>query len=161
MLQSVVTTGSRGFSVGVGHSTVQALRRGELAQRVGCNLETIRYYEGIGLIPPPPRSEGRHRLYGGEHVRRLRFILRSRELGFSIEEIRALLTIEDGGGGCADVHALTSQHLELVRRKIADLRRLERTLSAAAAACARDASPECPIIETLSGPPRGKRRLPQ
>ena len=130
----------------------RAFRRGELAQHVGCNLETIRYYESIGLIPPPPRSEGRHRLYDGEHARRLRFILRSRELGFSIDETRALLAIEDSGGGCADAYALTTQHLELVRRKIADLRRLERTLSAAAAAGARDASPNCPIIDALAAP---------
>lgn len=131
------------------HST-RGLRRGELAVRAGCNLETIRYYEGIGLIPHPPRTEGRHRVYDGEHIKRLRFILRGRELGFSIEEIRALLAIADGGGGCSDVYALTTQHLDMVKRKIADLRRLARILSEAAAACARDASPVCPIIDALS-----------
>ena len=130
----------------------RGLRRGELARESGCNLETIRYYETIGLMPPPPRSEGRHRLYESAHARRLRFILRGRELGFSIDEIRALLAIEDAGGACADVHALTTQHLALVKRKIADLRRLERILTAATAACARDASPQCPVIEALSGP---------
>ncbi|MBI1360273.1 MAG: MerR family DNA-binding protein [Alphaproteobacteria bacterium] len=126
------------------------LRRGELAREADCNLETIRYYETIGLIPHPPRSEGRHRLYGRAHINRLRFILRGRELGFSIDEIRALLAIEDSGGACSDVYALTTQHLVQVKRKIADLRRLERILASTAAACARDASPECPIIEALS-----------
>ena len=132
------------------------LRRGELAREAGCNFETIRYYETIGLIPHPPRSEGRHRLYGHEHVNRLRFILRGRELGFSIEEIRALLAIEGGGGGCGDAYALTTQHLAVVKRKIADLRRLERILATAAAACARDTSPDCPIIEALSAPQRSR-----
>ena len=134
------------------------LRRGELAERVGCNLETIRYYEGIGLLPHPPRSEGRHRLYDADLVKRLAFILRGRELGFSIEEIRALLAIGDGDGGCADVYALTTQHLEVVKRKIADLRKLQRILSQTAARCARDASPDCPIIEAMSAPPRTRQR---
>ena len=134
------------------------LRRGELAERVGCNLETIRYYEGIGLLPHPPRSEGRHRLYDADLVKRLAFILRGRELGFSIEEIRALLAIGDGAGGCADVYALTTQHLEVVKRKIADLRKLQRILTDTAARCARDASPDCPIIEAMSAPPRTRQR---
>ncbi|MCW0198597.1 MAG: helix-turn-helix domain-containing protein [Sphingopyxis sp.] len=134
------------------------LRRGELATSVGCNLETVRYYEGIGLLPHPPRSQGRHRLYDADLVKRLRFILRGRELGFSIEEIRALLAIADGAGGCADVYALTTQHLDVVKRKIADLRKLQRILSETAAHCARDASPDCPIIEAMSAPPRAPQR---
>lgn len=134
------------------------LRRGELAERVGCNLETIRYYEGIGLLPHPPRSQGRHRLYDADLAKRLRFILRGRELGFSIEEIRALLAIADGAGGCADVYALTTQHLDVVKRKIADLRKLERILSQTTARCARDASPECPSIEAMSAPPPVRQR---
>lgn len=133
-------------------SSILLLRRGELADHVGCNLETIRYYEGIGLMPHPPRSEGRHRLYDAHMAKRLRFILRGRELGFSIEEIRALLAIADGGGGCGDVYALTTQHLDVVKRKIADLRKLQRILTHTAAHCSRDASPECPIIEALSAP---------
>lgn len=135
--------------------SVPLLRRGELAAKVGCNLETIRYYEGIGLLPHPPRSEGRHRLYDADMAKRLRFILRGRELGFSIEEVRALLSIADGAGGCADVYALTTQHLEVVKRKIADLRKLQRILSETAAHCARDASLDCPIIEALSAPGQG------
>ncbi len=126
------------------------LRRGELAAACGCNLETIRYYESIGLLPAPPRTQGRHRLYDADLAKRLRFILRGRELGFSIDEIRTLLGLAEGGGKCADVYALTMQHQAVVRRKIADLRKLERILSKTAARCARDASPDCPIIEALS-----------
>ncbi len=136
-------------------NSMPLLRRGELAERAGCNLETIRYYEGIGLLPHPPRSEGRHRLYDADLAKRLRFILRGRELGFSIDEVRALLAIADGAGGCADVYALTTQHLDVVKRKIADLRKLERILSQTAARCARDASPDCPIIEALAAPQQG------
>ena len=130
-------------------------RIGELSRASTVNLETIRYYEGIGLLPHPPRSLGRHRLYDADLTKRLRFILRGRELGFSIEEIRALLAIADGAGGCADVYALTTQHLDVVRRKIADLRKLQRILSDTAARCARDASPDCPIIEALAAPQQG------
>ncbi len=137
---------------------MRQLRRGELAESVGCNLETIRYYESIGLLPHPPRSEGRHRLYDADLAKRLRFVLRGRELGFSIEEIRALLAMADGSGGCAEVYALTTQHVDVVRRKIADLRKLERILSSTAARCARDASPDCPIIEALSAPPPARQR---
>ena len=135
----------------------EGLKRGELARRLGCNLETIRYYEGIGVLPPPPRTQARHRVYGCDHVKRLHFILRARELGFSIDEVRALLALADDKGGCADVYALTTEHLDVVRRKIADLRRLERILSAASAACARDVSPDCPIIDALSSPQRRAR----
>jgi len=73
------------------------LTRGLLAARTGCNIETIRYYERVGLLPPPPRSAGGHRLYGHDLVRRLNFVRRSRDLGFSIEEIRELLRLVDGG----------------------------------------------------------------
>lgn len=138
--------------------SIPLLRRGQLAAHVGCNLETIRYYEGISLLPHPPRSEGRHRLYDADLAKRLRFILRGRELGFSIEEIRALLAIADGSGGCADVYALTTQHVDVVKRKIADLRKLQRILSDTAARCARDASPDCPIIEAMSAPLRTRQR---
>jgi MerR family mercuric resistance operon transcriptional regulator len=125
---------------------------GWLSQQTGVNIETVRYYERIGLLPKPPRSDGGRRLYDPAAARRLNFIRRSRELGFSIDEIRALLVLSGGNGRCADVHALTVRHLDEVRAKIADLRKLERTLARTAERCARDASPECPIIEALSAP---------
>ena len=131
---------------------VKRLQRGELAKRTGCNLETVRYYEQIGLMPEPPRTEGGHRIYDAIHERRLRFILRARELGFAIEEIRGLLSLVDGGAyTCAEVRELTVHHLREVRAKVADLRRLERTLARTVAACAGSDIPDCPVIDALNG----------
>lgn len=124
---------------------------GTLSERTGVNIETIRYYERVGLLPAPPRSTGRHRLYDEPHRQRLVFIRRARELGFSLEEIRALL----GLGGkhdltCGDVRALTQHHIEAIRDKVRDLKRLERTLSALAAQCRADTVPDCPILDSLN-----------
>ncbi len=123
---------------------------GSLSQRTGCNIETIRYYERIGLMPEPPRTAGGHRSYGKSHERRLGFIRRCRELGFSIEEIRVLLGLVDGGDyTCGEVKAVADRHLDDVRRKIADLKKLERTLKDVGAACDGGQVPECPIIDAL------------
>jgi MerR family mercuric resistance operon transcriptional regulator len=128
----------------------QALTIGALSKRAGVNIETTRYYERSGLMPEPPRSEGGHRLYSRDHLKRLAFIRRSRELGFSLEEIRALLRLVDGGDyTCGEVKALTDRHLKDVRQKIADLRRLERTLGEISSQCEGGAVPECLIIEAL------------
>ena len=70
---------------------------GVLSKGTGCNIETIRYYEHIGLLPEPPRSQGGHRLYEEDHLGRLTFIRRSRELGFTLDEVRGLLRLVDGG----------------------------------------------------------------
>jgi hypothetical protein len=92
-------------------STDKPLTRGALAARTGCSIETIRYYERVGLLPPPPRSAGGHRLYGGGLVRRLNFLRRSRDLGFSIDEIRELLRLVDGGTyTCREVEKLARDH---------------------------------------------------
>ena len=125
------------------------LRRGELADASGCNIETVRFYERAGLLPAPPRSAGGHRLYNQDHLRRLVFIRRSRDLGFTLEEVRGLLELVDGGYTCGEVRALTLKHLEIIREKIADLRRLEQTLSDVASKCAGGAVPECPVIDVL------------
>ena len=126
--------------------------RGHLAKEAGCNIETIRYYERIGLMPPPKRSEGGYRLYGETDRRRLRFILRGRELGFSIEELRSLLSLVDGGSyTCGEVHELTLSHLGDIRTKIADLRRLEHMLAEVSAQCAGGDVPDCPIVDALFG----------
>ena len=127
---------------------------GRLSAETGVNIETIRYYERIGLMAKPPRSNGGRRLYDAAASRQLGFIRRARELGFSIDEIRTLIVLSGGKGRCADVHALTTQHLGDVRAKISDLKRLERTLAKTAELCARDASPDCPIIDALSAPRR-------
>lgn len=128
----------------------EGLTIGRLAKRTGVNLETIRYYERIALMPEPLRTEGGHRVYDREHLKRLGFIRRSRELGFSLDEVRALLGLVDGGDyTCAEVRDMTLQHLAEVRRKIADLRRLERSLRDVAAQCSGDTVPKCPVIDVL------------
>ena len=130
----------------------QVIKRGELARRSGCNLETIRYYENIGLLRPPERTASGHRLYTPGDQARLGFILRGRDLGFSIEELKSLLSLVDSHHySCGEVRDLTNNHLVSVRAKIADLTRLERTLADVSARCEGGDVPECPIIDTLFG----------
>lgn len=129
---------------------MQRMTRGVIAKRTGVNIETVRYYERIGLLPAPPRSEGGHRIYDEDLVRRLHFIRRSRELGFTLDEVRGLLRLVDGGDyTCGEVEALTSAHLGEVRRKLADLKRLEKVLREMVAGCKGGEVPECPVIEAL------------
>lgn len=133
------------------HGSGKGLQRAELARRTGCNLETIRYYEKVGMMPDPPRTASGYRVYGESHVSRLRFILRARELGFSIEQVRGLLELVDGGTQtCAEVKERTEQHLADVRAKIADLKRIEKVLATTAAQCSGEDVPECPVLEALA-----------
>lgn len=134
------------------HAAVRRRKRGEVADATGCNIETVRFYEKIGLLRSPERTESGHRLYDEDDVGRLAFILRARELGFSIEELRGLLDLVDGGYTCGQVKNLTLKHVDVIRRKIADLRRLERTMNRIVARCADGGKPECPIVEALSEP---------
>ncbi|TPI19362.1 helix-turn-helix domain-containing protein [Mesorhizobium sp. B4-1-1] len=130
--------------------TARGLSIGVLSERSGVNIETIRYYEKIGVMPSPARRASGYRVYEAEHVRRLHFIRRGRELGFSLDELRGLLHLVDGHSyTCAEVHALAVGHLRDIRRKIADLRRLERVMSEMAARCTTEQIPECPIIDAL------------
>ena len=114
-----------------------AIRIGELAQRTGCTIETIRYYERVGLLRHPPRSAGRYRLYETEDVRRLAFVRRARELGFTLNEVRTLLALsaDHGDSTCGEVRELAARHLADVRVKIADLRAMERALTEAMRRC--------------------------
>ena len=125
---------------------------GELSKRTNCNIVTIRYYERIALLPTPARSAGRYRLYDTDDVRRLTFIRRARELGFTLDEIRALLSLSasDGPGACANVRELAEGHLAEVRAKIVHLRAMEHVLADAVRRCAAGESPGCPIIDALS-----------
>ncbi|OCK09699.1 MULTISPECIES: helix-turn-helix domain-containing protein [Thalassospira] len=133
------------------HVTGKGLQRAALARRTGCNLETIRYYEKICMMPDPPRTGSGYRVYDESHVSRLRFILRARELGFAIEEIRGLLGLVDGGTQtCAEVKERTERHLSDVRTKIADLKRIEKVLAATAAQCSGEQVPECPVLDALT-----------
>jgi MerR family mercuric resistance operon transcriptional regulator len=132
-------------------SATSPLTIGVLSQQTGCNIETIRYYERIGMMPKPPRTQGGHRSYTQEHLKRLTFIRRSRELGFSLEQIRDLLRFVDGGRyTCSQVKAVTLEHLEEVRARMKDLRRLENVLKTMASQCERGKVPDCPVIEALS-----------
>jgi len=131
-------------------AAVRGLQRAELARRTGCNLETVRYYEKVRLLPEPPRTAGGYRSYDATHERRLRFVLRARELGFSLDEIRELLRlVDERDQPCGEARAVAAAHLEDVRAKIADLRRMERVLKDVVAQCADGSLPECPLIETL------------
>lgn len=123
---------------------------GELSRLTGVNIETVRYYERIEMLPAPPRTEGGRRVYGPGQIQRLRFIRRSRELGFTLDEIRNLLGLVKGGHACGEVQDAALAHLKTIRRKIADLRRMERTLADTAARCEGGTAPDCPIIEVLS-----------
>lgn len=133
-------------------ATTRPARRGigALSERTGCNIETIRYYERIGLMPAAPRSEGGHRLYGEAETRRLGFIRRTRQLGFTLDEVRTLLRLVDGGRHtCAQVKRITVHHLDDVRRKIADLRKIERVLGEMADQCDGGTVPRCAVIDAL------------
>lgn len=133
------------------HVSGKPMLRAELARRTGCNLETIRYYEQIGLLPDLRRTDHGYRLYDDTQASRLRFILRGRELGFAVAEIRGLLGLIDGGRGtCAEFKGRAETHLTDVRAKIADLKRIERVLFAAVRRCSGKKVPECPILEALS-----------
>lgn len=125
---------------------------GGLAKASGVNLETVRYYERIGLMPKPTRTDGGHRMYDDDHRRRLTFIRRARELGFSLDDVRELLRLsEEEGQPCASVVALAAAHLDAVRRKIADLTRLEAVLAQAVDRCAETAvGPHCAVLQMLS-----------
>lgn len=126
------------------------VKRGELARISGCNLETIRYYENIGLMPNPARTDSGHRLYSPDNQRRLRFVLRARELGFSIDEIRSLLSLVVlGTYTCGEIYDITQEHLISVSDKIADLQKLQLTLKNISKDCATGDEPECPIVDTL------------
>ena len=123
---------------------------GKLAEQSGVNIETIRYYEKVGVMPAPDRTAGGYRVYGPNHVKRLRFVRRGRELGFGLDELRGLLRLVDGHNyTCAEVRTLTLDHVAEIRSKIRDLRRLERIMAEMAARCAGDQIPECPIIDAL------------
>ena len=125
---------------------------GELSKRTGCNIETIRYYERVNLLRAPTRSAGHYRLYDTADARRLAFIRRARELGFTLDEVRALLALSasDRQETCAQVRELAVSHLTEIQAKIADLRAMERVLADAVQRCTAGELRGCPIIDALS-----------
>lgn len=126
---------------------------GELASRTGVNIETIRYYERIALLPAPPRTRNGRRSYDPGHQLVLAFIRRARELGFGIDDIRALLALSESGRmACAEVERIASAHLADVRAKLADLARLEHILADTVGRCAHEENPVCPVLDVLGSP---------
>ena len=123
---------------------------GELSKQTDVHIETIRYYERIKILPKPPRTDGGRRIYNAAHVRILAFIKRSRDLGFSIDDVRELLRL--GGpdkAPCNMVRDIAVGHLDDVRAKIAHLREVERLLEKTISKCTGTAASECPVLDAL------------
>lgn len=125
---------------------------GQLARATGTKAETIRYYERIGVMPEPGRSGGNYRAYSEDHLRRLAFVRRSRDLGFTLEQVRELLRLADRPEQpCHEADAIAREHLAAVERKIADLRRLAGELRDISSRCGAGGTiSECRIIEALA-----------
>jgi MerR family mercuric resistance operon transcriptional regulator len=124
---------------------------GELSRQTQCNIETIRYYERIGLLPRP-RRKGNFRRYDDDDVSRVKFIRRARQLGFTLDEVRSLLLLSAAGGERvrAKVRSIAAAHVADIRNKIADLQGMERVLADAICECEAAKLPKCPLIEVLS-----------
>lgn len=137
--------------------TITALRAdgiliGELSRLAGVNIETIRYYEKIKILPAPLRTAAGHRVYGPNEIRILGFIRRARELGFALDEIRVLLDLRGPEkASCAEVRKIAQHHLEGIRARIQDLVELDRFLSKAVAQCSGQKVPGCPVLDVLDG----------
>ena len=126
------------------------MKIGELAAATRTKVETVRYYEKIALLPPPARTAGNYRSYGGDHLARLSFIRRARDLGFSLEAVRELLTLaDDKGRSCEAVDGMARSHLAEIDGKIADLAALRGELDRVIRSCSHGTVADCKIIETL------------
>ena len=125
---------------------------GDLAKGTGTKVVTVRYYEQIGLLPVPSRTAGNYRTYTNEHMRRLRFIRRCRDLGFTLDQIRDLLRLSSQKDEeCADVDRITAQHLIEIEQKIFDLKRLAKELRRLNNCCQGNGIiADCRILEALS-----------
>jgi DNA-binding transcriptional MerR regulator len=131
---------------------------GELANATTTKVETVRYYEKIGLLPPPARTSANYRAYGSEHLARLSFIRRARDLGFTLEAVRELLTLsDDKAQSCEAVDGIARIHLIEIDRKVRDLKSLRSELSRVLGSCSHGTVADCKIIETLA--PRGKAKV--
>ena len=124
---------------------------GRLARETGCKVQTIRYYEQIGLIPPPPRSEGNQRLYRPEHLDRLAFIRHSRELGFSLKAIRELLSLVDNPDQpCSNADQIARTHLQGVETRLARLTALKCELERMVDQCRGGRIADCRVVQVLA-----------
>lgn len=126
------------------------MKIGELSRATGTNIETIRYYERIGLLPAPHRTAANYRSYGEPHRARLTFVRHSRDLGFTIEEIRSLLDLsDDPARECREADRIASRHLEQVKDKITQLTRLRDELTRIVGRCRGGVAADCRVIEAL------------
>jgi Cu(I)-responsive transcriptional regulator len=133
----------------------EVLTIGRLATATGTNVETIRFYEKSGILPSPARTDGNYRSYDPAHLKRLSFIRRARDLGFSLDQVRALLGLsDDRRRSCEAVDNIAKEHRDEVERKIADLLALKTELDRIIDTCRHGTVAECRIIESLS--PREK-----
>ena len=131
-------------------SRAENLLIGELSKRSGVNIEAIRYYERVKMLAPPPRTDSGRRVYHSTDLRILVFIRRSQELGLSLDEIRALLRL--GGPEkalCREVREIAAHHLEDIRARLVDLKKLERLLAKTVARCSGRTAPDCPVLDIL------------
>ncbi|MFN7029680.1 MAG: MerR family transcriptional regulator [Sphingopyxis sp.] len=126
------------------------MKIGELSRATGINIETIRYYERIGLLPEPDRTAANYRSYGDPHRARLTFLRHSRDLGFAIEEIRSLLDLsDDPARDCSEADRIASRHLAQVEEKIAQLTLLRDELTRIVGRCRGGVAADCRVIEAL------------
>jgi DNA-binding transcriptional MerR regulator len=126
------------------------MKIGELSRATGTNIETIRYYERIGLLPAPDRTAANYRSYGDAHRSRLSFVRHSRDLGFTIEEIRSLLDLsDDPARDCGEADRIATAHLEQVEAKIAQLALLRDELARIVGRCRGGVAADCRVIEAL------------
>lgn len=131
---------------------------GDLGKATNTKVETVRYYERIGLLPKPVRSSGNYRTYGAAELGRLSFIRRARDLGFSLDQVRALLSLSDDRTcDCAGIDRIANEHLREVDRKLADLGALRRELKAVIESCDGGTVAECRIIEALAPSADGQK----
>ncbi|MDX1632862.1 MAG: MerR family transcriptional regulator [Thermoanaerobaculia bacterium] len=128
---------------------------GQLAEKADVGVQTVRYYERRGLLPPPPRTEGGHRKYGPDDLRRLRFIRRAQDLGFQLDEIKELLDLRVvEGEPCERVGERADQVIDRIDERLEDLERMRRALVELRLACERaEPTDPCPILGSLEGPP--------
>lgn len=131
--------------------SVQVLKIGDLSKATTTKVETIRYYENIGLLPAPSRTTGNYRSYAPEHLARLSFIRRARELGFTLDQVRNLLDLSDEKQrSCESVDAIAREHLRQVDRKISDLKALRAELDSVINQCSCGTIADCRIIDALA-----------
>lgn len=125
---------------------------GALADKAGINLETVRYYEKIGLMPKPKRKESRYRFYDESDLTRLKFIVRAKELGFTLKEISELLDLRiESKATCGDIKKIAGHKIQNVKQKIKDLQNIKKVLTKLIRQCVNEelSSEECPILEAI------------